>query len=180
MSRIPGLDLDPDTVKGFLDHEEGLRLHELAREALQLGPCLEVGSYCGKSTLYLGAACRAQHGLLYAIDHHRGSEEHQPGEEYHDRDLFDPAAQRMDSFRTFRHTLHRAELEEVVVPVVAPSALAGRYWTTPLGLVFIDGGHSLEAALTDYRTWAPQVTPARLSRHSRHFSRPGRRRSGAV
>ena len=89
MNRIPGLDLDPDAVKGFLDHEEGMRLHALTSEALQLGPCLEVGSYCGKSTLYLGAACQEHHGLVYTVDHHRGSEEHQPGEAYHDSDLFD-------------------------------------------------------------------------------------------
>jgi MMP 1-O-methyltransferase len=127
--------------------------------AAPLGPCLEVGSYCGKSTLYLGAACREQGQQLFAIDHHRGSEEHQPGEEYHDPDLLDPATGRIDSFRAFRATLARAGLEDTVVPVVAPSALAGRHWHTPLALVFIDGGHSRAAALTDYRTWAPHVLP---------------------
>lgn len=155
--RIPGLDLDPDTIKGFLDHDEGLRLHELARESVGLGPCLEVGSYCGKSTLYLGSACQMRQGLLFAVDHHRGSEEHQPGEEYHDTDLFDADMARMDSFREFRRTLSKAGLEDVVVPIVATSVLAGRCWNTPLGLAFIDGGHSLEAALADYRTWAPHV-----------------------
>lgn len=159
MSRIPGISINPETVKGFLDHDEGLRLHDLAREVADMGPCLEVGSYCGKSTLYLGAACAAAGGLLYAVDHHRGSEEHQPGEEYHDAELFDADANRMDSFREFRRTVARAGLEHVVVPLVATSALAGRYWRTPLSLVFIDGGHSLEAAMIDYRTWAPQVMP---------------------
>jgi len=156
VNHIPGLDLNPDSVKGFLDHEEGLRLYELAAQAP--GPCLEVGSYCGKSTLYLGSACKANAGLLFAVDHHRGSEEHQPGEEYHDTDLFDANAEAMDSFREFRRTLNNADLEDVVVPIVATSALAGRCWNVPLGLVFIDGGHSLEAALADYRTWAPHVT----------------------
>lgn len=156
-ARGPELPVPAESVRGFLDPAEGERLHDLALTAARHGPCLEVGSYCGKSTLYLGAACRARGQLLYAVDHHRGSEEHQPGEEYHDPELYDAAAGRMDSFRAFRDTVTRAGLEETVVPLVAPSALAGRHWLQPLSLVFIDGGHSREAALTDYRTWAPHV-----------------------
>lgn len=132
-------------------------MFELALTASARGPCLEVGSYCGKSTLYLGAACRERGQLLYAVDHHRGSEEHQPGEEYHDPDLLDRGNGRVDSFSAFRDTLARAGLEETVVPVVASSAMAARHWLTPLALVFIDGGHSREAALTDYRSWAGSV-----------------------
>lgn len=151
------LPIDPDSVKGFLHPDEGRRLYDLASEAALTGPCLEVGSYCGKSTLYLGTACREQGGLLYAVDHHRGSEEHQPGEEYHDPDLLDAASGRLDSFRAFRDTLARADLEQIVVPVVASSEMAARHWLTPLSLVFIDGGHSREAALTDYRSWAGHI-----------------------
>ena len=155
----PLLPVAAESVRGFLDPVEGERLYALALAAGGQGPCLEVGSYCGKSTLYLGTACRARGQLLYAVDHHRGSEEHQPGEEYHDPELYDSRADRMDSFRMFRDTLMRAGLEETVVPLVAPSALAGRHWLHPLSLVFIDGGHSREAALTDYRTWAPHIRP---------------------
>lgn len=146
------LPLDPDSVKGFLHPDEGARLHALALAAG--GPCLEVGSYCGKSTVYLGSACRERGQVLYAVDHHRGSEEHQPGEEYHDPDLLDSASGRVDSLRAFRDTMARAGLEDTVVALVASSALAARHWHTPLALVFIDGGHSREAALTDYRCWA--------------------------
>lgn len=153
------LALDPGTVKGFLHPEEGARLHDLALDAAGRGPCLEVGSYCGKSTVYLGSACRARTQLLYAVDHHRGSEEHQPGEAYHDPDLLDGQAGRIDSFRAFRDTLARADLESTVVPIVASSAMAARHWRTPLTLVFIDGGHSREAALTDYRSWVGHVQP---------------------
>jgi len=153
------LGVDPERIKGFLDPEEGARLHELALAAAPLGPCLEVGSYCGKSTVYLGAACRDRGQLLYAVDHHRGSEEHQRGEGYHDLDLYDGVSGRMDSFPEFRRTLAAAGLEDTVVPIVAGSALAARYWCTPLALVFIDGGHSREAALTDYRCWAPRLVP---------------------
>ena len=145
--------IDPDSVKGFLHPEEGRRLYELALAAAPRGPCLEVGSYCGKSTLYLGTGCRRHGQLLFAVDHHRGSEEHQPGEEYHDPELLDAASGRVDSLYVFRDTLARADLEDTVVPLVAASAVAARHWNTPLALVFIDGGHSREAALTDYRSW---------------------------
>ncbi|MBB3167123.1 class I SAM-dependent methyltransferase [Simiduia aestuariiviva] len=153
---------DISTVKGFLAEDEGEGLYQLALTASEMGPCLEVGSYCGKSTVFLGAACQ-QHGqTLFAVDHHRGSEEHQLGEEYHDPDLFDGSVQKMDSFRTFRDTLSRARLEDTVVPIVAPSTVAARHWATPLALVFIDGGHAYETALGDYRSWAAHVMPGGL------------------
>lgn len=151
------LPLDINTVKGFLDADEGAALYERALTAAGLGPLLEVGSYCGKSSVYLGAACKSKQTILFAVDHHRGSEEHQLGEEYHDPDLYDTRFAKMDSFPQFRHTLARANLEDVVVPIVAPSELAARFWSTPLGLVFIDGGHSMQAALNDYRSWAGHV-----------------------
>jgi predicted O-methyltransferase YrrM len=151
------LPIDIQSVKGFLDPEEGTALYEHALAVAALGPCLEIGSYCGKSTVYLGSACKKAQSVLFAVDHHRGSEEHQLGEEYHDPALYDAQFGKMDSFREFRHTLARAQLENTVVPIVAPSQLAARYWATPLSMVFIDGGHSMAAALTDYRAWAPHV-----------------------
>ncbi len=151
------LPLDINTVKGFLDADEGAALYEHALAAAALGPLLEVGSYCGKSSVYLGAACKRKQTILFAVDHHRGSEEHQLGEEYHDPELYDARFSKMDSFPQFRHTLARANLEDVVVPIVASSALAARFWSTPLALVFIDGGHSMQAALNDYRSWAGHV-----------------------
>ena len=153
------LPIDPESVKGFLDPTEGARLYELAAQSAQLGPCLEVGSYCGKSTVYLAAAVAQAGEQVFAIDHHRGSEEHQLGEEYHDSSLFDARVQKMDTFPEFRRNLDRAGLSDSVVPIVAGTRAAGRHWRTPLGMVFIDGGHSEAAALTDYRTWAPHIVP---------------------
>ncbi|MCR9261435.1 MAG: class I SAM-dependent methyltransferase [Pseudomonadaceae bacterium] len=151
------LSLDPDLVKGFLDPDEGARLYALACEVSPLGPCLEVGSYCGKSTVYLGSACQSESGLLFALDHHRGSEEHQRGEEYHDPELYDEVLGLMDTLPALRRTLVNSNLEDCVVPLVGSSALVGRFWQIPLSLVFIDGGHSLESALIDYRTWSTHI-----------------------
>jgi predicted O-methyltransferase YrrM len=153
------LPIDIDSVKGFLDKTEGEALYQLALTASAFGPCLEIGSYCGKSTVYLGTACQQKKNVLFAVDHHRGSEEHQLGEEYHDPDLFDTESNKMDSFREFRKTLSQAKLEDTVVPIVAQSRLAAQSWTTPLSLVFIDGGHSMQAALDDYQCWSPHIIP---------------------
>ncbi len=146
-------------TKGFLDPDEGMRLFDTALKASRLGPCLEIGSYCGKSAIYLGTACKAGNTILFSVDHHRGSEEQQPGEEYFDPELFDARAYQMDTFPLFRKTLNLAGLEEAVVPMVCRSEIAARAWKTPLGLVFIDGGHSFETALTDYRSWAAHIVP---------------------
>lgn len=144
-------------IKGFLAQDEAEALHALGKRYGSGGPCLEIGSYCGLSTLYLGAGVKASGGVLFTIDHHKGSEEHQPGQEYHDPDLFDRDAGSMNSFPALQRTLRLAGLEDSVVPIVAPSVLAGRGWATPLSLVFIDGGHSLESAVADYRSWATWV-----------------------
>jgi hypothetical protein len=145
------------SVKGFLDEVEGRCLYETALTASRMGPCLEIGSYCGKSTLYLGAACKKDNNILFSIDHHRGSEEQQPGEEYFDPELFDPRTGRMDTFGEFRRTVERAGLEDTVVPLVCKSETAARKWATPLSLVFIDGGHSMESVFTDYNAWAGPI-----------------------
>lgn len=144
-------------VKGFLDEEEGLRLFELASEACSLGPCLEIGSFCGKSTVYLGVACKIQGKTLFSIDHHQGSEEQQAGQPYFDADLIDSKSGLIDSFPYFRAIIQKAGLDEVVVPMVTKSGVAARNWATPLGLVFIDGGHSYETVIADYECWYPHL-----------------------
>lgn len=146
-------------IKGFLDPDEGMKLYEIALDAARLGPCLEIGSYCGKSTVYIGTACRYHDSVLFSIDHHHGSEEQQPGEEYFDPELFDSHIYRVNTFNHFRLTLEKFELEGTVVPIVCDSELAGRQWATPLALVFIDGGHSYQAAYTDYLVWSRHIVP---------------------
>ena len=151
------LPINIDAVKGFMDVAEGVALHDAALEIADLGPVMEIGSYCGKSTVYLGTACKARGALLYALDHHRGSEENQPGWEHHDPDTWDARAGAMDTMPFFRDTLRRAQLEDTVIAIVTKSRLAARHWNTPLSMLFIDGGHALEMAMIDYRGFAPHV-----------------------
>ena len=146
-------------LKGFLDETEGQHLYEIALDASRIGPCLEIGGYCGKSTTYIGIACKQNRQILFSIDHHRGSEEHQYGEEYFDANLYDAQNEQVDTFLEFRKTLKLTNLEDTVVPIVCKSELAARKWTTPLGMVFIDGGHSSSAAFTDYSAWAGHIMP---------------------
>ncbi|HEY6495084.1 MAG TPA: class I SAM-dependent methyltransferase [Trebonia sp.] len=141
---------------------EGLVLYETAEEYAATGPVLEVGSYCGKSAVYLAAGVRAarKFGIsqqLVTVDHHRGSEEHQPGWEYHDPALVDQATGRIDTLPRLRATLAAAGIEDDVVVIVGKSADVARLWRTPLGLLFIDGGHTEAAARWDYEGWAPWV-----------------------
>ena len=146
---------------GFMPDDEGIALYEAALEAAERGPLLEIGSYCGKSTLYLGAAARENDTVVFSIDHHRGSEEHQPGAEYHDPALIDDQGQ-VDTLATFRRTIERADLSDVVVTIVADSRVAAKAWATPVAMVFIDGGHSSEAARADYECWTPHLLPGGL------------------
>ena len=146
-----------EATKGFMPAAEGDFLHAQALVAASHGPLLEVGSYCGKSTVYLGAAARTAGSTVFAVDHHRGSEENQAGWEHHDAALVDDGTGLMDTLPVFRRTIHDAGLEDVVVAVVGVSATVGRHWRTPLSLVFVDGGHGEDPAHTDYETWAPWV-----------------------
>ena len=144
-------------TKGFMPEDEGALLYDVAVDALAHGPGLEVGTYCGKSTIYLGAAARTAGGIVFTVDHHRGSEENQVGWEYHDTSLADPEFGRLDTLPTFRQTIKRAGLEEEVVAVVGRSTTVSAHWRTPLALVFVDGGHTDEHAGNDYEGWGRWV-----------------------
>ncbi len=151
-------------TKGFLDPAEAAALFRCATSASLRAPCLEIGTYCGKSTLYLGEGCRAGglHPLL-TVDHHRGSEEQQPGQDYFDPALYDAEDGVVSTLRSFMRTLRRADLDDWIVPIVAPSGAAARALASvALGLLFIDGGHTEEAAFGDYHAWSGHVVPEGL------------------
>ena len=144
-------------AKGFMPEDEGELLHRTALEHLADGPALEIGSYCGKSAIYLGAAARARSSMTFTVDHHRGSEENQAGWFHHDTDVVDPATGKMDTLPFFRRAIHGAGVEPFVVGVVGQSPIVARYWTTSAAFVFIDGGHGEEPARLDYEGWARHV-----------------------
>ena len=146
-----------NSVKGFMDPEEGQCLYQTALTASKKAPILEVGSYCGKSTIYIGIACKENNSVVYAVDHHTGSEENQVGWEYHDSDLFDQETGRINSFPAFRKNIRNANLENFVVPIVSDSSLVSKFWSIELSMVFIDGGHSMDAAKADYDNWSEKV-----------------------
>lgn len=155
--------MDPEQVKfaeaarGFMPPDEGLALHEAAAAVTVEGPFLEVGSYCGKSGVYIGSAAQSLGRVLFALDHHRGSEENQAGWEWHEPDLVDPDIGKMDTLPIFRRTIHDAGLEGSVVALVGDSPTVGGAWATPLALLFIDGGHGHDPAHRDYEIWVPHV-----------------------
>jgi len=148
-----------DKIKGFLDERESEYLYELALKASKKGPCLEIGSYCGKSAVYIGGACKENNAVLFSLDHHRGSEEQQPGQEYFDPDLLNEQTGLIDTLPLFRHTLAVFALENTVIPVVGRSETVGRVWQTPLSLIFIDGSHAYESVLKDYQIWSKHLMP---------------------
>ena len=144
---------------GFMPDDEGLALHDAALAGAAVGPLLEIGTYCGKSAIYLGAAARVAGTVAFTVDHHRGSEENQAGWEHHDREVVDPRTGRMDTLPFYRRTIEDAGLEGTVVGIIGDSPTVGRHWGTTLGLLFIDGGHAEDVARADYETWARFVGP---------------------
>ena len=153
------LPIDVTKIKGFLDPEEGEALYNAALAQASHGPCLEIGGYCGKSSAYIGTACQQQAELHFSIDHHRGSEENQPGWEYFDEEVWDVDAEAVDTLPFFRRTIRQAGLEGTVIPIIGRSIEIAKRWATPLSFLFIDGGHTMEHALNDYRGWTSHIMP---------------------
>ncbi len=144
-------------ARGFLPADEGDALYDAANDLGIDGPLLEIGSYCGKSAIYLGTAAEEQGRVLYALDHHRGSEENQLGWDHHEPDLVDEEVGKLDTLPAFRRAIHDAGLESVVVAIVGDSVQVARHWDTPLAFLFIDGGHGVQPAQDDYTWWVPKV-----------------------
>jgi MMP 1-O-methyltransferase len=159
-------------AKGFMPEDEGEFLHRTALAHLADGPALEIGSYCGKSAIYLGAAAREVDSTVFTLDHHRGSEENQAGWEHHDPTLVDSELGRMDTLPTFRRTIALAGLEDWVVAVVGRSTTVAAHWRTPVALLFIDGGHAEIHAQNDYTGFAHWVQPGGVLVIHDVFERP--------
>ena len=148
------------SVKGFMPDAEGEALYRAGRRAAAQvappAPLLEIGTYCAKSAIYLGAAARAAGRVLFSVDHHHGSEENQAGWEHHDPEVVARDG-RMDTLPWAREAIERAGLEDTVVLVVGPSTVVASGWGSALALLFIDGGHGCEVAWADYHQWVPKL-----------------------
>jgi MMP 1-O-methyltransferase len=155
-----------EATPGFLTAAEGALLRALAARAARssLGPLVEIGAYLGRSTLYLaaGIADAAVVARLWSVDHHSGSEEMQRGWPAHDPSLVDPATGAMESLPRWRRAVTGAGATDLVVGVIGDSAAVAADWSTPLSLVFIDGGHAPEVCRADYLGWAPRLAPGGL------------------
>lgn len=149
------------TVRGFMPDDEGLALFQAAdaaaRAAGATAVLLEVGSWCGKSATYLGAAAERHGAVVFSVDHHHGSEENQVGWDYFEADLVDPIDGRLNTLPHFQRAMAQAQLEETVVGVLGHSVTVARHWGTPLDFLFIDGGHGDEPAWADFHGWTPHV-----------------------
>jgi predicted O-methyltransferase YrrM len=158
-------------AKGFMPEDEGAFLHATAVAHLGDGPALEIGSYCGKSAIWLGAAARSTGSTVFTLDHHRGSEENQAGWEHHDTSLVNDDGL-MDTLPEFRRTIAKAGLEDEVVAIVGRSTTVAAHWRTPLALLFIDGGHAEVHAQNDYSGFARWVQPGGVLVIHDVFERP--------
>jgi len=156
------LPIDINKIKGFLDPSEGEALYSYAKKYTKEGDALEIGSYCGKSAVYIGSAVKENNQKLYSIDHHKGSEEQQPGEEFFDADLLNKEGNGIDTLPYFLNTINSSKLKKIVIPVISSSEEAYQDLKINFSMIFIDGGHSEEAAQNDYRLWSRRLNPGGL------------------
>ena len=144
-------------VKGFLSDKEAKKLQELFLKVHHLGSVLEIGTYCGKSALNFSEVAKDVNGLIYTIDHHMGSEEHQRGEEYHDSELFDERLKKFNTLPEFLNNLKSKKMAKFIIPIIDKSQNASNFFSEKISLLFIDGGHSFETALSDYNVWKDKI-----------------------
>ena len=144
-------------VKGFLSDKEAKKLQELFLKVHHLGSVLEIGTYCGKSALNFSEVAKGVNGLIYTIDHHTGSEEHQRGEEYHDSELFDERLKKFNTLPEFLKNLKSKKMAKFIIPIIDKSQNASNFFSEKISLLFIDGGHSFETALRDYNAWKDKI-----------------------
>ena len=144
-------------IKGFLSDKEAKKLQELFLKVHHLGSVLEIGTYCGKSALNFSDVAKDVNGIIYTVDHHTGSEEHQLGEEYHDSELFDERLKKFNTLPEFLNNLKSKKMAKFIIPIIDKSQNASNFFSEKISLLFIDGGHSFETALSDYNAWKDKI-----------------------
>ena len=146
-----------DSIKGFLELNEGIALYEEVKRVSENNFCVEIGSYCGKSTCFIGQACKENKSKLITIDHHKGSEEQQLGELYFDAEVYDEKLGRVNTLPLLEKNLAKFDLEDIVKPLVMDSISASKIVENNADLIFIDGSHTFESAESDYELWKNKI-----------------------
>jgi MMP 1-O-methyltransferase len=139
-------------IGGWLTDAEGEFLYNAARNCQGKGTIVEIGSWKGKSTIWLAKGSkRGCRSSIYCIDPHTGSAEHRKkGEE-------------LNTLEEFRHNLKEAEVDDIVVPIVKTSRDAALNWNgKPVELLWIDGSHQYEMVKLDFDLWFPLLVDGGL------------------
>ena len=151
-------------VQGWLHRIEGFALMRLvaASHTTAAGEVVEIGSFKGLSACWLAmgaqmlanAKITAGCGKIFAVDHFKGSPEHQPGGTHPDPDI----ARDGTTLNAFRSNIEKAGLTPFVNVIEKPSRDGASSWTGgPIRLCFIDGDHSYEASKEDFTLWSKHV-----------------------
>ena len=145
-----------EKIKGFMPPHEGEVLIKWASKFSIKGVIMEIGTYCGKSSIYLSVGAKKNNQIVFTLDHHLGSEEHQINEEYFDKEIYDYSEKRVNTLPLLIQNINHFKIENIV-PIISESTKASINWDTNLGILFIDGGHSFESANNDYLCWEPKI-----------------------
>jgi MMP 1-O-methyltransferase len=145
-----------ERIKGWLRREEGELLYRLSAEACLYSRVVELGSYCGRSSIVLAASLAGRSQLpLACVDTFRGSCEHQPGGRYFDPDMLVGGV--VNTYPAFVRSLKAAELWDHVEAMQLSTREAATKFTDPVGLLFMDADHEYTAVCEDLRFWLSRV-----------------------
>jgi len=135
-----------EKIDGWLSGEEGKLLYNLARNCKGNGVIVEVGSWKGKSTVWLGKGSKGGSNVkIYAVDPHSGSSEIK--ESYGE----------IQSYEDFKSNIKKAKIDDIIVPIVKTSEEAAKNFDEPIELIFIDGAHEYDFVKLDFELWFPKV-----------------------
>jgi predicted O-methyltransferase YrrM len=128
-------------VDGWLSDAQGRALYEAAARVTGRGMIVEIGSWKGRSTVWLGHGARRAGARVHAVDPHVNSRE-------------DPHANTLDAFTS---NILRAGVAGNVETLVMTSAEAAAKLKGGVELLFVDGDHTVEGARADAAIWLPRV-----------------------
>lgn len=135
-----------EKIDGWLTDKAGESLYNLAKNCKENGVIVEIGSWKGKSTIWLAKGSKVGNKLkVYAIDPHTGSSEHK--ERYG----------KVSTFAEFKQNIKNAKVDDIVIPIVKTSEEAVKIFDEPVEFIFIDGAHEYELVKLDFKLWFPKL-----------------------